>query len=81
VFKGWRPDGRAARLASVRRVRCPTCRREVDWEGNRYRPFCSERCRILDLAAWADERYRIAGDPVPDEPTQAGDEGSKDYER
>ena len=74
----WRRHGRAARLGSVRRVRCPTCRREVDWEGNRYRPFCSERCRILDLAAWAEERFRIAGEPVPAEPTQPGDEGSKD---
>lgn len=50
----------------MRRVRCPTCRREVDWEGNRYRPFCSDRCRILDLAAWADERYRVAGEPLPE---------------
>ena len=62
----------------MRRVRCPTCRREVDWEGNRYRPFCSERCRILDLAAWAEERYRIPGEPVPAELTRAGEEGSKD---
>ena len=77
----WRRHGRAARLRSVRRVRCPTCRREVDWEGNQYRPFCSERCRILDLAAWADERYRIPGEPVPAEPTQADDEGSKDNGR
>jgi len=50
----------------MRRVRCPTCRREVEWEGNRFRPFCSDRCRILDLAAWADERYRVPGEPVPE---------------
>jgi endogenous inhibitor of DNA gyrase (YacG/DUF329 family) len=30
-----------------------------------WRPFCSERCKLLDLAAWADGRYRIAGEPVP----------------
>jgi endogenous inhibitor of DNA gyrase (YacG/DUF329 family) len=41
--------------------------------GNRHGPFCSERCRLLDLAAWADERYRIAGDPVPAEPDVGGE--------
>jgi endogenous inhibitor of DNA gyrase (YacG/DUF329 family) len=30
----------------------------------RFRPFCSERCRLLDLSAWTSERYRIAGEPV-----------------
>jgi len=52
----------------VRAVRCPTCRRETPWEGNPHRPFCSDRCRVLDLAAWADERYRFPGEPVPSEP-------------
>jgi hypothetical protein len=33
----------------------------------RFRPFCSERCRLLDLAAWADGTYRIAGEPLPPE--------------
>jgi hypothetical protein len=39
----------------------------VVWEENRYRPFCSDRCRILDLAAWADERFRIPGEPVSED--------------
>jgi hypothetical protein len=60
----------------VRTVRCPTCRRETPWEQNPHRPFCSDRCRVLDLAAWADERYRIPGDPVPSEPTPPGENGS-----
>jgi endogenous inhibitor of DNA gyrase (YacG/DUF329 family) len=33
----------------------------------RWRSFCSERCRLLDLARWVDGEYRIPGDPVPDE--------------
>lgn len=45
--------------------RCPTCHGAVDPAERRYRPFCSERCRMLDLSAWTSERYRIAGDPVP----------------
>jgi endogenous inhibitor of DNA gyrase (YacG/DUF329 family) len=32
---------------------------------DRWRPFCSERCRNEDLARWADGRYRVTGDPVP----------------
>ncbi len=51
----------------MRRVRCPTCRRPTALDANPYRPFCSERCKLLDLAAWADERYRIPGEPVPQE--------------
>ncbi|TAJ22140.1 MAG: DNA gyrase inhibitor YacG, partial [Nitrospirae bacterium] len=50
-----------AAVAGRSSMRCPCCRREVDWEENPWRPFCSERCRIIDLGVWADERYRIAG--------------------
>jgi len=46
------------------KVKCPTCRKEVPWEENPHRPFCSERCRLIDLGAWTQERYRIAGDNV-----------------
>ena len=56
----------------MRTHRCPTCRRETTLAGNPTRPFCSERCRLLDLAAWADERFRIPGDPVPTEPDAPG---------
>ena len=43
---------------------CVLCRtRPVD---PRWRPFCSERCRNEDLARWADGRYRVAAEPVPD---------------
>lgn len=49
------------------RVPCPTCRTQSVWEGNPFRPFCSERCRMIDLGTWAGEGYRIAGEPVPDD--------------
>jgi len=49
-------------------VACPQCRKKVAWrEANPYRPFCSERCRLLDLGAWADGTHRIAGEPAMDE--------------
>lgn len=51
----------------VMRVRCPRCGRESEWEGNRWRPFCSERCKLLDLGAWASGEYRIEGESVSSE--------------
>ena len=40
--------------------KCPTCGKQVQWDGNIFRPFCSERCKINDLAAWADEKFVIS---------------------
>lgn len=40
---------------------CPLCHRTTTWEGNRYRPFCSEKCQLTDLGLWAGEQYRIPG--------------------
>ncbi|MBI3092013.1 MAG: DNA gyrase inhibitor YacG [Candidatus Tectomicrobia bacterium] len=38
---------------------CPQCGQLAGWENNPYRPFCSQRCKLLDLGAWIDERYAI----------------------
>ena len=44
------------------KVKCPTCNKELPWsKENEYRPFCSERCKIIDLGDWASESHRIAG--------------------
>jgi hypothetical protein len=40
-------------------VKCPSCGKENEYEGNEYRPFCSERCKLLDFGAWADEEYNL----------------------
>jgi endogenous inhibitor of DNA gyrase (YacG/DUF329 family) len=40
-------------------VKCPTCRKEIPWDNNPHRPFCSDRCKTIDLGAWVEERYRI----------------------
>ena len=46
-------------------VKCPVCARSVSWlETEPYKPFCSERCKLIDLGEWADEGYKI---PVKDE--------------
>jgi len=47
---------------SAARVKCPTCHRELDWERAPFRPFCSERCRLIDLGAWLSGQRAIAGD-------------------
>ena len=47
----------------MRHVTCPTCGKQAPWdENNRWRPFCSERCRLIDLGAWFGENYRLPGD-------------------
>ena len=40
-------------------VRCPNCGKETEFTGNEFRPFCSERCKLLDFGAWADEEYNL----------------------
>jgi endogenous inhibitor of DNA gyrase (YacG/DUF329 family) len=47
-------------------IKCPVCKTETVWEENSSRPFCSERCRILDLGKWASGEYRVAGEEKAD---------------
>jgi endogenous inhibitor of DNA gyrase (YacG/DUF329 family) len=50
------------------KVRCPTCDIEVVWNDEaRFRPFCSNRCKQIDLGAWASDSYSIPGAPEQDE--------------
>lgn len=60
------------------KVNCPTCSKAVEWtDSNPYRPFCSERCQLIDLGAWANEEYRVpAENSTPDDLDQGGDSGS-----
>jgi endogenous inhibitor of DNA gyrase (YacG/DUF329 family) len=56
-----------------RTVKCPTCGKPVEWKPeNRFRPFCSERCRQIDLGAWASESYRVPADAPPDPDEDSG---------
>jgi len=40
-------------------VKCPQCGREKEYNGNEFRPFCTERCKLLDFGAWADGEYNL----------------------
>lgn len=46
---------------TMRRIHCPRCGETCEWTGNPHRPFCSLECRLIDLGAWLDERYRVPG--------------------
>ena len=49
-------------------VLCPTCGKRVKWSPrNEFRPVCSERCKLIDLGAWAAEEHRIPGSEVDDD--------------
>jgi endogenous inhibitor of DNA gyrase (YacG/DUF329 family) len=57
---------RTGREPSGKTVKCPACGKPAAWEGNPSRPFCSERCRLMDLGQWADGSYAIPAEKVPD---------------
>lgn len=40
-------------------TRCPVCKKQITWEESPYRPFCSYRCKMIDLGKWLNEEYRI----------------------
>jgi endogenous inhibitor of DNA gyrase (YacG/DUF329 family) len=59
-----------------RYVSCPRCGAQVAWvPESPFRPFCSERCRMVDLGAWATEQYRVGA-----EPERQGQEGTREDE-
>ena len=47
-------------------VKCPTCKKTGDWFAGTYGPFCSRRCRLVDLGKWFDEDNRISEPLRPD---------------
>jgi uncharacterized protein len=58
-------------------VNCPACGKPVEWRAeNRYRPFCSERCKQIDLGAWANEEYRVPVQEDPAEPPAGPDDAT-----
>jgi uncharacterized protein len=58
------------------RIKCPTCRRELPWDAAPHRPFCSERCRLIDLGAWLSEQRAIPGEAAPAQDGELPDEST-----
>ncbi len=49
-------------------IPCPTCKQNTPYsKKNPYRPFCSERCKLIDLGEWASEGHKIPGKPAEEE--------------
>jgi len=47
-------------MAAPKVVNCPRCGVPVEWAPeHQFRPFCSNRCKLIDLGAWANESYRV----------------------
>jgi uncharacterized protein len=55
-----------------KKILCPICKKEAAWRDNPFRPFCSERCKLIDLGKWASEDYRIPGEEK-DQPEREGE--------
>jgi uncharacterized protein len=57
----------------TRIVPCPSCGGDSVYSNtNAYRPFCSERCKGIDLGAWASEGFKLAAEPPLDDPLNDG---------
>jgi endogenous inhibitor of DNA gyrase (YacG/DUF329 family) len=57
-------------------VSCPSCAATVVWTAaSRWKPFCSERCKLIDLGQWATEKYRVPAEQAPDD-LPAADDGA-----
>ena len=56
----------------VRKVACPRCGNLTEYSlENKWRPFCSERCRLIDLGKWAAEEYRLPEDKTSSRPPES----------
>jgi endogenous inhibitor of DNA gyrase (YacG/DUF329 family) len=57
-------------------VKCPQCGQKTEFTGNEFRPFCSERCKLIDFGAWTDETYAL-----PDETESLSEEDLRKIEQ
>ena len=68
------------RVANLGTHKCPRCGRDTESDNSPFRPFCSERCKLIDLGRWVSGAYRIPADETQDEqsePTGPGDESGR----
>jgi endogenous inhibitor of DNA gyrase (YacG/DUF329 family) len=65
-------------MSTVKYVSCPQCGARVEWtQASPFRPFCSQRCKLIDLGAWASESYRIPlADPAESDEIADPDAGA-----
>jgi endogenous inhibitor of DNA gyrase (YacG/DUF329 family) len=51
-------------------MKCPNCGKPVEWKDNPSRPFCSDRCRLVDLGRWVEGEYRVPGEAIPSDQSE-----------
>jgi endogenous inhibitor of DNA gyrase (YacG/DUF329 family) len=52
-------------ILNMPQIKCPTCGKQTEYSGNEFRPFCSERCKLLDFGAWANEEFALPAENTP----------------
>ncbi len=60
-------------MEKIIKINCPYCRAETHWQNNPSRPFCSERCRMIDLGRWDNEEYTVAGERAQEPTNDSGE--------
>lgn len=61
-------------MVDKKHITCPTCGKKNTWTPeNKFKPFCSERCKLIDLGEWASETRRIPGEEVNKEDDETGE--------
>lgn len=58
-------DERLDEQRPPRQYPCPNCGKLTAWEDNTSKPFCSERCKLIDLGSWASESYKVPAEQAP----------------
>jgi endogenous inhibitor of DNA gyrase (YacG/DUF329 family) len=51
-------------------MKCPNCGKPAEWKDNPSRPFCSDRCRLVDLGRWVEGEYRVPGERIPSDQSE-----------
>jgi uncharacterized protein len=65
-------------MTKLGNIICPTCNKEKTWQPNNpFRPFCSERCKLIDLGEWASGKYSVPGEEIPQDDFPSEDEKNK----
>ncbi|HHF7346506.1 DNA gyrase inhibitor YacG [Legionella feeleii] len=66
-------------MNKLKKIACPTCGKKNTWyPENAFKPFCCERCKLIDLGEWARETRKIPGDSVDPTSPSADINGSRD---
>ncbi len=62
-------------------MRCPTCKQPVPSDRREFLPFCSQRCKLVDLGRWLDGSYVVPGEPADDEDLESAEQEPADRDR